>query len=74
MSKCVLITSHLNLSKKCDAAHRLLDFLNDKGLPIILCGNHPILPELQKKANGVFTLGKILKWRDIHTFGEQAHI
>lgn len=53
MNKCVLITSHLNLSEKCDAAHRLLDFLNDKGLPIIFAGNYFIPEEIQKKCDWV---------------------
>ena len=54
MNKCILITSHLNTNKKCDAAHKLLNLLNGKGLVIIFVGNYFIPEEIQKKCDWVF--------------------
>ena len=51
MNSCVLITSHLNNSSKIEAAHNLVDFLQDKGLPIIFVGNFAIPESLQKKVD-----------------------
>lgn len=51
MNPCVLITSHLNNSGKVEAAHNLIDFLQDKGLPIIFTGNFPIATEIQAQVD-----------------------
>lgn len=47
MNKCILITSHLDNDKKINSAKSLLNYLSDKGLPIIFIGNHKIPYEFQ---------------------------
>lgn len=51
MNSCILITSHLNNSGKVEVAHNLVDFLQDKKLPIIFVGNFPISTEIQSQAD-----------------------
>jgi hypothetical protein len=49
MNSCVLITSHLNNQAKIDEALKLIEFLQDKDLPIIFAGNFPIPASIQEK-------------------------
>ena len=51
MNPCVLITSHLNNPGKEKIAHNLVDFLQDKGLPVIFAGNFPISKDIQEKVD-----------------------
>jgi hypothetical protein len=53
MNKCILVTSHLNNDKKIDSAKSLLTYLSDKGMPIILIGNHKIPYEFQSMCSWV---------------------
>jgi len=49
MNSCILITSHLNNQSKIDEALKLIEFLQDKDLPIIFAGNFPIPASIQEK-------------------------
>jgi len=51
MSPCILVTSHINNSEKIKIAHKLVDFLQDKKLPVIFAGNFPIPIEIQQKVD-----------------------
>jgi len=51
MSPCILVTSHINNSEKIKVAHKLIDFLQDKKLPVIFAGNFPIPIEIQQKVD-----------------------
>lgn len=53
MKKCILITSHLNNERKINAAKSLLTYLSDKGMTIILIGNHAIPYEFQDMCSWV---------------------
>lgn len=79
MNPCILITSHLNSPEKRNLALENLKFFQNKSLPIVLAGNFPLAPELQKEAdytlfiNSNPILGRIsYAWKMLppNTFGE----
>lgn len=51
MKSCILITSHLDKQVKVDIASNLVNFLQDKNLPIIFAGNFPLPQEIQFKSD-----------------------
>jgi hypothetical protein len=53
MNKCVLITSHINNEDKKNSAIDIVNFLNDKDVPVIFTGNYFIPYEIQKKVDWV---------------------
>ena len=51
MNSCILITSHLSNQHKIDTILKNIESLQDKNLPIVIVGNHPIPVEVQQKAS-----------------------
>jgi hypothetical protein len=54
MNSCVLITSHLSDQSKINSALKLVEFFQDKDIPVIFAGNSPIPTSIQEKVDWTF--------------------